>query len=230
MATLLLVDDDLAFTQLLTNYLVQEGFTTYSAGNGVEALEYLKQYKPDLMILDYSMPIMNGMETLAALRQFSLVPVLMLTARHDDIDRIKGLELGADDYLGKPFNSRELVARIKAILRRTETSVLPSILQPLQLDHLILVPTQSKAFWQGQELTLTFVEYKLLELLVRQQGLIVSKQELAWHALKRAIVSYDRSIDVHMGHVRAKLSAVGASTIAIRTVRGQGYQLNLELT
>ena len=228
MSTLLVVDDDQAFTQLLVNYLTQEGFSVYSALNGLEALEHIKQCKPDLVILDYSMPIMSGIEVLALLRQISTVPVLMLTARHDDNDRIKGLELGADDYLGKPFNSRELVARIKAILRRTEHSILPSMLQPMVLDDLVLLPTQSKACWQNQELALTFVEYKLLELLVRQQGLVVSKQELAWHALKRALASYDRSIDVHVGHLRAKLMAVGAGSIVIRTLRGQGYQLSVE--
>lgn len=223
--TLLLVDDDQAFLLMLKDYVEQEGFGTLQAYTAQAALEQLQTLEPDLIILDYMMPGMNGIEMLTLLRQSSTIPVLMLTARHDDQDRIKGLEMGADDYLGKPFNSRELLARIKAILRRTERQT--PFLRHIRVGALQLFPEKTQAIWQGEALNLTHTEYKLLEILSRQVGFVVSKQELSLYALKRPLMDYDRSIDVHMGHLRAKLGNSPKEQSYIGTVRGQGYQLLL---
>lgn len=221
--TLLLVDDDHAFLLMLQDYIEQEGYTTLLAPHIHLALEYLQQLEPDLIILDYMMPVMNGLELLTLLRQNHTTPILMLTARDDDQDRIKGLEMGADDYLCKPFNSRELLARIKAILRRTQRSI--PFIRNIDLKILKIFPERTQALWHNTELDLTYTEYKLLELLARHIGFVVSKQELSLYALRRPLVAYDRSIDVHIGHLRAKLGIAADGTSYIRTIRGQGYQL-----
>ena len=221
--TLLLVDDDKTFLLMLQEYIEQEGYQTVLATSAQMALDQLKCLEPDLIILDYMMPVMNGLELLTLLRQQNTIPILMLTARDDDQDRIKGLEMGADDYLCKPFNSRELLARIKAILRRTERST--PFIRHIDLKILKIFPERTQALWHEQELELTHTEYKLLELLARQIGFIVSKQELSIYALRRPLVLYDRSIDVHMGHLRAKLGLAPDGAPYIRTIRGRGYQL-----
>ena len=221
--TLLLVDDDKTFLLMLKDYIEQEGYHTLSAYSAQMALEQIQRVKPDLIILDYMMPVMNGLELLTLLRQQNTIPILMLTARDDEQDRIKGLEMGADDYLCKPFNSRELLARIKAILRRTERST--PFIRHIDLKILKIFPERTQVIWQEQELELTHTEYKLLELLARHIGFIVSKQELSIYALRRPLLLYDRSIDVHMGHLRAKLGLAPDGAPYIRTIRGQGYQL-----
>ncbi|WP_020396213.1 response regulator transcription factor [Thiolinea disciformis] len=221
--TLLLVDDDTSFLLMLKEYIEQEGYQTLLASSAHMALEQLQRLEPDLIILDYMMPTMNGLELLTLLRQQNTIPILMLTARDDDQDRIKGLEMGADDYLCKPFNSRELLARIKAILRRTERST--AFIRHIDLKILKIFPERTQVFWHEQELDLTHTEYKLLELLARQIGFIVSKQELSIYALRRPLVLYDRSIDVHVGHLRAKLGLAPDGAPYIRTIRGRGYQL-----
>ena len=223
--TLLLVDDDKSFLLMLQAYLEQEGYRTLLAHSAQAALEQMQGLEPDLIILDYMMPTMNGLELLTLLRQKNALPILMLTARDDDQDRIKGLEMGADDYLCKPFNSRELLARIKAILRRTERAT--PFIRHIDLNILKIFPERTQVIWQEQELELTHTEYKLLELLARHIGFIVSKQELSIYALHRPLVLYDRSIDVHMAHLRAKLGLAPDGAHYIRTIRGRGYQLLL---
>lgn len=221
--TLLLVDDDNTFLLMLKDYIEQEGYNTLLASSAQLALEQIQRCEPDLIILDYMMPSMNGLELLTLLRQQNTIPILMLTARDDDQDRVKGLEMGADDYLCKPFNSRELLARIKAILRRTERST--PFIRHIDLKILKIFPDRAQVIWHEQELELTHTEYKLLELLARHIGFIVSKQELSIYALRRPLVLYDRSIDVHMGHLRVKLGIAPDGAPYIRTIRGRGYQL-----
>lgn len=223
--TLLLVDDDKSFLLMLQEYLEQEGYKTLLAYSAQMALEQIQRYEPELIILDYMMPNMNGLELLTLLRQQNTTPILMLTARDDDQDRIKGLEMGADDYLCKPFNSRELLARIKAILRRTERS--PPFIRYIDLKILKIFPERTQVIWHKQELELTHTEYKLLELLARHIGFIVSKQELSIYALRRPLALYDRSIDVHIGRLRTKLGLTPDGISYIRTIRGRGYQLLL---
>lgn len=221
--TLLLVDDDQAFLLLLQEYIEQEGYTTLIAPTVQLALEHLQYVELDLIILDYMMPVMNGLELLTLVRQHHHTPILMLTARDDDQDRIKGLEMGADDYLCKPFNSRELLARIHAILRRTQRS--NSFVRNIDLKVLKIFPERTQAVWHDVELNLTYTEYKLLELLARHIEFVVSKQELSLYALRRPLLAYDRSIDVHIGHLRTKLGVDADGNSYIRTIRGQGYQL-----
>lgn len=224
--TVLLVDDDKSFLLMLQEYLEQEAYKTLLAYSAQMALEQIQRYEPELIILDYMMPNMNWLELLTLLRQQNiLIPILMLTARDDDQDRIKGLEMGADDYLCKPFNSRELLARIKAILRRTGHST--PFIRHIDLKILKIFPERAQVIWHKQELELTHTEYKLLELLARHIGFIVSKQELSIYALRRPLVLYDRSIDVHIGRLRTKLGLAPDGTSYIRTIRGRGYQLLL---
>lgn len=224
--TLLLVDDDKSLLLMLQEYLGQEGYNTLLAYSAQMALEQIQRIEPDLIILDYMMPVMNGLELLTLLQGQNTPPILMLTARTDDQDRIKGLEMGADDYLCKPFNSRELLARIKAILRRTErTARTTAFIRHIDLKTLKIFPEKTQVIWHEQELELTHTEYKLLELLARHAGFIVSKQELSIYALRRPLVLYDRSIDVHIGHLRTKLGITPKGVSYIRTIRGQGYQL-----
>jgi DNA-binding response OmpR family regulator len=228
MQTLLLVDDDTNLLQMLQAFLSEEGFRVLIATNGRQALELVEAFEPALLVLDYMMPELDGIQVLALLRQHNAVPVLMLTARHDDADRIKGLDMGADDYLAKPFNARELLARIRAILRRTQTR--QALTQHLIWGDLQLFSDKACAYWQQQPLELTHTEYRLLEILVRQVGYVVSKEEMALYALKRPLTAFDRSIDVHIGRLRAKLSETAGEAVGIRTVRAQGYQLLTEST
>jgi len=225
MHTLLLVDDDTSLLHMLQAFLTQEGFRVLIATDGTQALAMVAAFEPALLVLDYMMPGLSGIEVLALLRQHHAVPVLMLTARRDDADRIKGLDMGADDYLAKPFNARELLARIRAILRRTQTR--QALTQHLTLGHLELLAEQTTAYWQSIPLALTHTEYRLLEILVRQVGYVVSKDEMALYALKRSLTVFDRSIDVHIGRLRTKLDDIAGDCLSIRTVRAQGYQLLL---
>ena len=186
-----------------------------------------------MVILDVMMPGQNGIETLRQIRQSSHIPVLMLTAKGDDIDRIIGLELGADDYVPKPCSPREILARIRAILRRTEAmSADPSKPAsrpdaPLSYSGIMLWPSQRRVQWHSEELELTSTEFSLLEALMAQAGSIVSKAQLSELALGRKLMRFDRSIDVHISSIRQKLVALGEQQPLILTVRGQGYQLRV---
>lgn len=223
MGTLLLVDDDLELSTLLKEYLVQEGFQVHTAKDGETAVAETLRHDYALVVLDVMMPGMGGIEAFRQIRQHSQVPVLMLTARGDDIDRILGLEMGADDYVPKPCLPRELVARIRAILRRAGNQVLPHA--PLQAGGLLLWAEKRQATWQGQALDLTGTEFNLLHVLVQQAGKVVSKTDLSEQGLGRALTRYDRSIDVHMSSIRHKLGQLPDGRSCIQTVRGVGYQL-----
>jgi DNA-binding response OmpR family regulator len=175
--------------------------------------------------MDVMMPRMDGIEALGRIRMQSRVPVLMLTAKGDDLDRIMGLELGADDYVAKPCTPRELVARIRAILRRTQALKPAAFGASLTVGGLTVCPAKRSASWQGQPLDLTSTEFSLLEVLARNAGRVVSKSELSEQGLGRPLARFDRGVDVHMSSVRQKLGGAQAGTAVIVTVRGKGYQL-----
>jgi DNA-binding response OmpR family regulator len=222
MTPLLIVDDDTELCSLLSERLKDEGFALHAAHDGVEGLAQAGSGKYCLVILDVTLPRMGGMELLKALRMRSSVPVLMLTARGDDVDRIVGLECGADDYLPKPFNPRELVARIKAILRRLDE---PRDNQNSISAADISIDTAVHEAWaDGKLLELTTVEFTLLETLIRNAGKTVTREDLTTAALGRELGPFDRTIDVHISNLRKKID--GQQTAQrIKTIRGSGYLL-----
>lgn len=227
-STILLVDDDQSLTQLLSEYLSGEGFTVYSAADGEEALSKLRDnISADVVVLDIMMPKISGLDVLKQLRNFSDIPVIMLTGRGDDIDRILGLEMGADDYLAKPCNPRELSARIKAVLRRTRPSANDSANGPKTVAGLQLDPSALCATLDGHPLSLTGAEFRVLQLLVEHIGQVLNKEFLTEQVLQRKLTRYDRSIDVHVSRIRQKLAQLQTSNegLHIKAVRGMGYQL-----
>lgn len=225
MSKLLLVDDDIELTTMLTEYLEREGFSINAVHNGESAVREALSGDYALVVLDVMMPGMSGIEALSRIRTHSQMPVLMLTARGDDIDRIIGLELGADDYVPKPCMPRELAARIRAILRRASPENNQPNHEPIQIGGLTLWPEKRQASWQQQALELTSTEFNLLEVLARHAGQAVSKNDLSSHALGRNLTRYDRSIDVHMSSIRHKLGNLPDGRSCIQTIRGIGYQL-----
>ena len=234
MSKILLVDDDIELTDLLAEVLRLTGFEVEVANNGQEALDKLNS-SHQLVLLDVMMPVLNGIETLKKIRQTSNVPVMMLTARGEEIDRVLGLELGADDYLPKPFNDRELVARIKAILRRISPSessqnstVLPSEENTLEFCGLVLHSGLQQASYKGQDLGLTGSEFALLHKLILRPGQIVSREELSMNVLGKHLSPFDRSIDMHMSNLRKKLPERDNSLPWLKTLRGRGYLLVCE--
>jgi DNA-binding response OmpR family regulator len=224
--TILIVDDDRDLCAMLVEYLGPEGFVTQTAPTGLEGLEQLSNAAVDLVVLDVMLPELSGFEVLRRIRAASRVPVIMLTARGEEVDRVVGLELGADDYLAKPFSPRELVARIRAVLRRTpaegaaETGVLSC--GPLQLDL-----RARRARVGEHDLELTAAELRILELLVRADTRTVSREELMLQALGRRLLPTDRSLDTHVSNLRRKLSRYTAQ-VSVQSVRGAGYALTAE--
>ena len=208
---------------MLQEYLGPEGFLTAAAGTGPLALERLQQMPFDLVILDVMLPELSGFEVLRRLRAFSRVPVIMLTARGEEVDRVVGLEMGADDYLGKPFSARELVARIRAVLRRTPEAGAEGALQwgPLRLDL-----RARRALVGSADLELTSAELRLLELLVRADSRTVSRDELMLQGLGRRLLPTDRSLDTHVSNLRRKLQRQ-TDRVNVQSVRGAGYALTL---
>jgi two-component system OmpR family response regulator/two-component system response regulator CpxR len=224
MHKVLIIDDDVELAGLFQEYLAQEGFAVDVSHTGVSGLQHALSGEYQLVILDIMLPDIKGTEILARIRLESRVPVLMFTAKGDEVDRIIGLESGADDYVPKPCTPRELVARIRAILRRTHpaANVLPG---PIVAGPLQLWPEKRKAAWFEQDLELTSTEFNLLETLAGQVGRVVGKNELSEKALGRPLARFDRSIDVHMSSIRQKLGNQPDGRSYIQTVRGQGYQL-----
>jgi DNA-binding response OmpR family regulator len=221
-AQVLLADDDVELAGMLKEYLEREGFGVATVHDGEAAARLALSGGYQIVVLDVMMPKLDGIEALRQIRQTSRVPVVMLTARGDDIDRIVGLELGADDYVPKPFTPRELVARLRAILRRAQPGANGG---PLEIGLLSLWPEKRRAQWRGRELPLTSIEFNVLEVLMRNAGRVVSKHEISEQALGRPLARFDRSIDVHLSAIRQKL---GDGARMIRTVRGLGYHLSKE--
>jgi DNA-binding response OmpR family regulator len=226
MSRILLIDDDTELISLLSEYLTQEGFTVMTANDGDSGVVEALSGRNAIVVLDIMMPRLNGLDVLRRIRRESAVPVLMLTARGDDSDRIIGLELGADDYVAKPCTPRELVARLRAILRRTTPGQAPGrSANPLTCGALTMWPEQRRAMWMCEPLALTSTEFNLLELLLRYAGSPVSKADISEHALGRPIARHDRSVDVHVSNVRRKLGPLADGRPRIQVVYRQGYQL-----
>ena len=219
---LLIVDDDKELCALLAERLAEDGFTVHAVHDGREGLERAVTGAYSLVILDVMLPHKGGIQVLKELRALSSIPVLMLTARGEDIDRILGLEIGADDYLPKPFNPRELVARIRAILRRLDDR--SAGYELLTNGDIAIDVSRREAMVNGEPLSLTTVEFALLETLVRNVGRILTREYLTDIALGRKLGSFDRTIDVHISNLRKKLDDRGGNQ-HIKTIRGSGYLL-----
>ena len=219
--TILIADDDTELCELLREYLAQEGFDVRLAFNGEQALAESRRPGLDAMVLDIMMPGMNGIDVLRNLRKESGLPVIMLTARGDDLDRIIGLELGADDYLAKPANPRELLARLRAILRRSGSQ---STAPVIEVEDLTLNQARRELRLDGKIKELTSTEFSILQLLLQRSGEIVEKKDLYLAALGREPVAYDRSIDMHISNLRRKLGPARDGSERIETIRGIGYQ------
>jgi two-component system OmpR family response regulator len=221
----LLVDDDVELALMLKAYLRQEGFDVAVVQDGKKGVTEALSGKYMIVVLDVMMPRLNGLETLISIRIASQIPVLMLTAKGDDTDRITGLELGADDYVPKPCTPRELTARIRAILRRTQYfTPEPTLDPPLVVGLLTMWPERRQAEWGGQPIALTSTEFSLLEVLVRNAGRPVSKNKLSEQVLGRPLSPYDRNIEVHLSSLRRRLGLLEDGRSCIQTVYRLGYQ------
>lgn len=216
---LLLIDDDVELGSLLGEFLGHEGFEVDAAHDGRSGLDRALAGGFDLVILDVMLPGMDGFEVLRQIRQRSRIPVLMLTARSEDVDRIVGLELGADDYLPKPFNPRELSARVRAILRRLEPR--DGDRGRIEVNGVVLDPASREVTAGGRRVEVTTLEFDILELLMRAAGRVLSRDSLMEALYNRKTTPFDRSIDMHISHLRRKLEA---GKPLIKTVRGVGYQ------
>ncbi len=212
----LIIDDDIELCALLREFLERERFEVATVHEGIAGLETAAAGNFDLLVLDLMLPGLDGFSLLKQLRERSRVPVLVLTARGEDEDRIVGLELGADDYLAKPFNPRELVARIRAILRRAVRTK-----GKIEVNGVLLDPGTREVFCDGRPIEMTTLEFDILEMLARSAGRVVSRDTLMENMYNRKATPFDRSIDMHVSHLRRKLET---TRTLIKTVRGIGYQ------
>lgn len=225
MNKILIIDDDEELCELVSEYLTVEGFELDSVNDGETGLKRALSGEYDMAILDVMLPKLNGFEVLRNLRAESKMPVIMLTARGDDMERIVGLEIGADDYLPKPFNPRELVARLRAILRRSSVPEGESADQgeKLEIDGIQVSSASRTASCDGEVLNLTSVEFQLLTELLREAGKIVRKEDLSESVLERKLSPYDRSLDMHISNLRKKLGTRPDGSERIKTIRSVGY-------
>lgn len=221
MQTLLVIDDDPDLAALVAEYLGGRGFAVETAGDGKAGLERLRGAGIDLVILDVMMPGLDGFEVLREIRRDASTPVIMLTARGEDLDRIVGLELGADDYLSKPFNPRELLARVKSVLRRTAST--PEEDAALVAAGIRVDPARREASVDGCPVQLTTTEFDLLRVLVSSAGRVIPRERLMELARGEEYASFERSVDVHISHLRKKLGDDSRKPQRIKTVRGVGY-------
>lgn len=228
--SVLIIDDDTELTEMLSTYLHGAGYKVNICDDGQAGLsEAISGEKYDLILLDVMMPKLDGFEVLKRLRVSKTTPVLMLTARGDDYDRILGLELGADDYLPKPFNHRELLARVKAIFRRQAISANnTSTEQDIMVDDVLLSPSRQFVSVNGQEVALTSSEFSILRLLMLNVGQRVTKEDISQKVLGKPLQAFDRSIDMHVSNLRKKIASVNP-TEKIKTIRGVGYMLQSSL-
>lgn len=226
MHKILLADDDTELAEMLVEYLGREGFDVDTAHDGKTALLKATSENYELLILDIMMPELNGFDVLRQLRNTSQIPVLMLTARGEDVDSIIGLEIGADDYLAKPCNPRVLVAHMRAILRRAEPHNISaaSKTDDLQIEDLLLQRGKRRVLINNHPIQMTSTEYSVLLVLLEHAGQVVSKQELSVQALGRDLSAFDRSLDMHVSNLRKKLGTTMEGQERITTVRGIGYQ------
>ncbi|MBB1348925.1 MULTISPECIES: response regulator [unclassified Pseudoalteromonas] len=221
---LLMIDDDTGLCELLSEYLTAQGFEIQSVHDGEQGLKLAQANDYALILLDVMLPTLDGFEVLKQLRQTKLTPVIMLTAKGEDFDRIFGLELGADDYIPKPFNHRELLARVKAITRRIEhiNSLNVATTSKLLVNGITVNLAAREASIESSTLTLTGTEYEILTLLCKNAGEVVSKEQISEEVLGRRLASFDRSIDMHVSNIRKKI-AEHIPGERIKTMRGTGY-------
>lgn len=219
MSTVLVVDDDQSISMLLQQYLQERGLDVYTVSSGLECLDFIVEQDVQAIVLDVMMPGIDGFETLREIRKVSNIPVIMLTARGESMDRIIGLEMGADDYVSKPFEPRELLARLKALFRRMNRVSEPKLSTSIQIGDLELIVDQRKVLLNSEPISLTGMEFNILQILLERTGRVVTRDGMM-NALKgEDWIVYDRSIDVHISHIRKKL---GDASI-IKTIRGVGY-------
>lgn len=225
MDKILLADDDIEYCALLSEYLLAENFLVESVHDGETAIQHALEKEYGLMILDIMMPRLNGLEVLKRLQNKIQIPILMLTARGDDIDRILGLEMGADDYLPKPCNPRELVARLRAILRRTRKEQMETIdSQSVTIVGDLTMDRHNRTVLVMQKIiNLTSTEFNVLDTLIKQAGQIVNKETLTEESLFRKQTIYDRSVEMHVSKIRKKLGSHVDGSQRIKTIRGVGY-------
>ncbi len=224
MALILIVDDEQLITDSLSYSLKREGFDVISAADGISAIQAVETQKPDLVVLDLMLPDISGFEVCRRLRTFTAIPVIMLTARGEEIDRVLGLEVGADDYLAKPFSFRELLARIQAMLRRVQLDRQVSQPQPMSTSQLSLDPVARRVFKGEQELQLSAREFDLLAVLMKNAGRAMSRDELIKLVWGDDWVGDPRTLDVHVRWLRLKIEEDPASPQYIQAVRGYGYR------
>lgn len=222
----LVVDDDEKTVELVKLYLIRDGYKVFTAYNGLDALEIARKNRPDLIVLDLMLPGMNGLDVCRTLRQESDVPIIMLTARSTDQDKLIGLEIGADDYVTKPFSPRELAARVRVVLRR-----IPGERGPDQITHgeLTVNFLKHEVFINGKAIPLTEIEFKLLGTLIREPGRVFSRAEIIDKALGYGFEGFDRTIDVHILNIRRKMEEDPSKPRYIKTVYGAGYKLSEEI-
>ena len=225
-ADILIIDDDKELGDMLREFLAPDHFRVTAQTSGETGLAAMRESKFDLLILDIMLPGISGIDVLKEVRKDSDMPIIMLTARGDDVDRILGLEFGADDYLAKPFNPRELLARIKAILRRAGAG--PEAKDHVQMGSVEMDMRSRKVTAAGHPVRLTGTEFELLRCLASAPGDVVSREHLSREALGRGLLPYDRSIDTHISNVRRKLERAGVTTPTIQNQRGIGYRLLVE--
>lgn len=229
MEKILIVDDDVELCDLVAEFLRPEGFDIEAVHDGQKGLVRALSAEHVLVVLDVMLPAINGLDVLRRLRAQTQIPVIILTARGDDVDRIVGLEIGADDYLPKPFNPRELLARIRAILRRSQQPVSNETAagQKITIGEVSLDPASRTVRRAGESIELTSVEFSLLEILMRAAGHVVTREQIANDVLGRRFMAYDRSIDMHVSKVRRKLGPQPDGDERIKTIRGVGYIFTL---
>jgi two-component system response regulator CpxR len=225
MRSILLIDDDAELCAVLKEYLTEYGCRVSTVHDGASGLHRALEDKHDLIVLDLMLPLLDGFEVLRQLRQRSSVPVILLSPRSSEQERIASFEHGADDYLMKPFAARELLARVRAVLRRTDHAGSSADTTPLHVGPMRLNPTTGEAWCGTRRLQLTATEFAILELLLRSAGRIVSRSEISGVLHQRQPTVYERSVDVHVSHVRRKLGSEAAPMI--RTARGAGYMFVL---
>lgn len=226
---IILVDDEPEILALVRDYLTREGFSVLTAVNGNEGMELIKREKPDLVLLDWMLPGMSGLEMCKHLRETSTIPIIMLTAKSEEIDRVLGLEFGADDYIVKPFSLRELAARIKTVLRRSSGGVQESHSSILIRGELSIDVTSHKVSKRGQELSLTPTEFNILHLLATRPGTVYSRLQLLRQAMGEEYLYYERSIDTHVSNLRKKIEDNPSDPKYVETVFGVGYRFGEEL-
>jgi len=228
MKRLLIIDDDIKLIELLSEYLGGNQFDISHLLDGENALDEIQTRCPDLIILDYMMPGKDGLEVLRDIRQNYDLPVIMLTAKGDDTDRIVGLEMGADDYLPKPFNPRELLARIKAILRRQSRGRMAKSENSdliVEVDDLILNKTTQTVTVKGRDVALSTTEFKILNVLMKNPNRVLSRDQIMNMARGKDFMAFDRSVDIHISKLRSKIETDHSSPKRIKTIWGTGYML-----